>query len=201
MSDEADRIEALARLGTRSAPLGVRRRILATATAPAAGRRRARARSVVLGGALVLGAGAAMALASMPRGEDAPPAVEAQSAPPAASRSAPPAPESRSAGPAVATPAVATPPAPDAPEEAPIRDAQRLFTADGPRAEIERLLEGYLSAHPRGLYREEARYYLFLVAVRERDDARATLAAESFLAEFSAGHRADRVRAWRAHKP
>jgi len=181
-ADRPAELERLGALGTRTAPLGARARILAGVRAGAQKKRRhtALALALVVGFA---GAAAAAMRVLLERPQS----------------SATPASRSRTVPTPTATPLVLSRTASAAAtgsEEQHIRDAQRLVAGGGDPAAIEALLVEYLREYPQGLYEEEARYYLFLVASRSRDGPRAHEAAQAFLARFPAGHRADRVRAW-----
>jgi hypothetical protein len=180
-ADRPAELERLSALGTRTAPLGAHARILAGVRAGAKKRRHTALAMVLVVGFAGAAAAAMRVLLERP---------QAGAAPASRSRTVP----TPTAAPLVLSRTSSTTSLGS--EEQLIRDAQRLVASGGDPAVVEALLAEYLREYPQGLYEEEARYYLFLVASRSRDGPRAHQAAQAFLARFPAGHRADRVRAW-----
>lgn len=180
-ADRPAELERLSALGTRTAPLGAHTRILAGVRAGAKKRRHTALALVLVVGFAGAAAAAMRVLLERP---------QAGAAPASRSRTVP----TPTAAPLVLSRTSSTTSLGS--EEQLIRDAQRLVASGGDPAVVEVLLDEYLREYPQGLYEEEARYYLFLVASRSRDGPRAHEAAQAFLARFPAGHRADRVRAW-----
>ncbi len=81
-----------------------------------------------------------------------------------------------------------------APGEALVREAQRLMLDPQRTAEAAVLFERYLSAHPRGVFREEAMFHLPFAERLAGREAAAQTAAVRFLETYPDSRRAGRMR-------